>query len=206
MPFPFTCENCKVIVERDVFNNPTQCYIGNSWDGRKWSWDYCCTCYCKIKRHNIMETCCVYCLKRAGITPSMDDLAKLENKRKDQRAYQRKLKEWKAKGFDHIPHDRTIWCFICQNKFVFTVGEQVFFHGKGFQEPRKCKECRESKKSNTRPYGIHQRNLRTNCANSSTQAFHNSRIISSRKPTPTVCHERLQQGNVPHAKSFCIVS
>lgn len=34
MPYPFACEACKLIVERDVFNDPNQCYIGNSWDGK----------------------------------------------------------------------------------------------------------------------------------------------------------------------------
>ena len=44
--------------------------------------------------------------------------------------------------------DKTLVCKDCGNEFVFTSGEQEFYSVKGFQnEPTRCKECRDAKKS-----------------------------------------------------------
>ena len=45
--------------------------------------------------------------------------------------------------------DKTIVCKDCGNEFVFTEGEQNFYAEKGFQEPTRCKDCRNSRKSRT---------------------------------------------------------
>ena len=38
--------------------------------------------------------------------------------------------------------DRDVLCVDCGAQFVFSAGEQEFFHGKGFtHEPRHCKQC-----------------------------------------------------------------
>ena len=43
--------------------------------------------------------------------------------------------------------DRTLTCTDCSNSFIFTAGEQSFYQEKGFaHEPRRCKDCRSSKK------------------------------------------------------------
>ncbi len=43
--------------------------------------------------------------------------------------------------------DRNLTCTDCGNTFVFTAGEQSFYQEKGFaHEPRRCKDCRSSKK------------------------------------------------------------
>jgi CxxC-x17-CxxC domain-containing protein len=40
-------------------------------------------------------------------------------------------------------HDRTLKCIDCGADFVFTAGEQLFFHDKQFRnEPKRCKSCK----------------------------------------------------------------
>lgn len=47
--------------------------------------------------------------------------------------------------------DKTLVCKDCGSEFVFTTGEQEFYAEKGFQnEPSRCKECRDSKKHQSR--------------------------------------------------------
>jgi CxxC-x17-CxxC domain-containing protein len=42
--------------------------------------------------------------------------------------------------------DRTIGCVDCGEEFVWTAGEQVFFHDKGLKnEPKRCKPCKQAK-------------------------------------------------------------
>ena len=43
--------------------------------------------------------------------------------------------------------DRSINCVDCSEPFIWTAGEQVFFHDKGLQnEPKRCKPCKQAKK------------------------------------------------------------
>ncbi len=42
--------------------------------------------------------------------------------------------------------DRSIRCVDCGEQFVWTAGEQVFFHDKGLKnEPKRCKPCKHAK-------------------------------------------------------------
>jgi CxxC-x17-CxxC domain-containing protein len=42
--------------------------------------------------------------------------------------------------------DRTIKCVDCNESFIWTAGEQVFFHDKGLKnEPKRCKPCKQAK-------------------------------------------------------------
>ncbi len=44
--------------------------------------------------------------------------------------------------------DKILVCKDCSREFVFTAREQEFYQSKGFQnEPLRCKECRDLKKS-----------------------------------------------------------
>ncbi len=44
--------------------------------------------------------------------------------------------------------DKTLTCVDCGNDFTFTAGEQAFYKEKGLDnEPKRCKECRDKKKS-----------------------------------------------------------
>ena len=42
--------------------------------------------------------------------------------------------------------DKKLTCKECGNEFVFTAGEQEFYKEKGFQEPQRCKTCRDASK------------------------------------------------------------
>ena len=48
--------------------------------------------------------------------------------------------------------DKTIICKECGREFTFTVGEQEFFKERGFQEPERCKECRDKRKQFKKPF------------------------------------------------------
>lgn len=42
--------------------------------------------------------------------------------------------------------DRDIVCVDCNESFIWTAGEQAFFHDKGLQnEPKRCKPCKQAK-------------------------------------------------------------
>ncbi|MCU1263726.1 MAG: hypothetical protein JWM21_44 [Acidobacteria bacterium] len=42
--------------------------------------------------------------------------------------------------------DRNIRCVDCGENFIWTAGEQVFFHDKGLKnEPKRCKGCKQAK-------------------------------------------------------------
>jgi CxxC-x17-CxxC domain-containing protein len=44
--------------------------------------------------------------------------------------------------------DRTLKCVDCGADFVFTAGEQLFFHDKQFRnEPKRCKPCKAKRVS-----------------------------------------------------------
>jgi hypothetical protein len=41
--------------------------------------------------------------------------------------------------------DRLITCIQCENPFVFTAAEQARFSASGFDQPKRCPECRKKK-------------------------------------------------------------
>ncbi len=57
--------------------------------------------------------------------------------------------------------DRTLTCQACGAEFPFTAEEQEFFQSKGFQEPKKCKPCRQAAKAQRQGggYGRQERQL-----------------------------------------------
>ncbi|MGD0801639.1 MAG: zinc-ribbon domain containing protein [Terracidiphilus sp.] len=58
--------------------------------------------------------------------------------------------------------DRVLTCIDCGAEFVFTAGEQLFFHDKKFtNDPKRCKQCKAKRargSSRVRP------ETRTNCS------------------------------------------
>jgi len=47
--------------------------------------------------------------------------------------------------------DKEVKCIDCAAEFVFTAGEQLFFHTKQFQNiPKRCKKCRATRNSISR--------------------------------------------------------
>lgn len=49
--------------------------------------------------------------------------------------------------------ERQITCSACGSDFTFTVEEQEFYQAKGFQDPKKCKPCRDAAKQSRGGYG-----------------------------------------------------
>ena len=48
-------------------------------------------------------------------------------------------------------HDKVLKCSECNQEFVFTAGEQMFFADKGFKnEPKRCKDCKAKRSQNAR--------------------------------------------------------
>jgi hypothetical protein len=41
------------------------------------------------------------------------------------------------------PYDYLLKCFECEERFIFSIGEQKFYKQKGFALPKGCKECRD---------------------------------------------------------------
>lgn len=91
--------------------------------------------------------------------------------------------------------DKTLKCVDCGQDFIFTAGEQLFFHDKQFKnEPKRCKNCKAQRAAshgggNSR--GAHPKvETRTNCSacgKETTVPF---------KPTqgrPVLCREYFQQ-------------
>jgi hypothetical protein len=50
--------------------------------------------------------------------------------------------------------DITLMCSDCEEDFIFTAGEQEFFEEKGFDEPKRCKDCRDRRKAEKRNSGV----------------------------------------------------
>jgi len=43
--------------------------------------------------------------------------------------------------------DLEVTCRDCERPFLFSAGEQKFYQSKGFQPPKRCKDCRAAKKA-----------------------------------------------------------
>jgi len=50
--------------------------------------------------------------------------------------------------------DKTLRCIGCGQSFVWTSGEQAFFHSKSLSEPKRCKPCRELRKRTILPLEV----------------------------------------------------
>ena len=48
--------------------------------------------------------------------------------------------------------DIKITCKDCNTPFTFTEGEQGYYQQKGFNQPMRCKSCREAKKARNEQY------------------------------------------------------
>ena len=60
--------------------------------------------------------------------------------------------------------DRTLTCIDCGADFIFTAGEQNFFHDKAFKnEPKRCKACK-SKRQGGVAAGGGRTETTTNCS------------------------------------------
>ena len=53
---------------------------------------------------------------------------------------------------DSTLKDISLVCGDCGESFIFKPGEQIFYHDKGFPNPKRCQVCREWRRS-TLPNG-----------------------------------------------------
>ncbi len=90
--------------------------------------------------------------------------------------------------------DKVLKCIDCGADFLFTAGEQLFFHDKQFRnEPKRCKTCKTKRVSVFGAPGNHgssrteTRTTRSQCGKETTVPF---------RPTqgrPVLCRECFQQ-------------
>lgn len=49
-------------------------------------------------------------------------------------------------------YDQHLTCADCGHDFVWTAKDQEFFREKGYQQPKRCKDCRQAKKAQRGEY------------------------------------------------------
>jgi CxxC-x17-CxxC domain-containing protein len=60
----------------------------------------------------------------------------------DQDRQEQPMPESQAQTFE----DRSLKCIDCGGSFIFTAGEQSFFHDKNFKnEPKRCRNCKQKR-------------------------------------------------------------
>jgi len=87
--------------------------------------------------------------------------------------------------------DKILKCADCGNDFVFTAGEQLFFHDKQFKnDPKRCKQCKAKRTSSGTVVRSETRTVCSDCGTETTVPF---------KPTqgrPVLCRQCFQQKRV----------
>ena len=89
--------------------------------------------------------------------------------------------------------DKTLKCVDCSNEFVFTAGEQLFFHDRQFKnDPKRCKQCKAKRAAGgTGGVRSETRTVCSQCGAETTVPF---------KPTqgrPVLCRQCFQQRRPP---------
>ena len=91
--------------------------------------------------------------------------------------------------------DKMLKCIDCGNDFVFTAGEQLFFHDKQFKnEPKRCRACKTKRVSvlgavPSHSGGYHKVETRTNCSHCGKETTVPFRPTQGR---PVFCRECFQ--------------
>jgi CxxC-x17-CxxC domain-containing protein len=97
----------------------------------------------------------------------------------------RELRWGKVRGMDYV--DKILKCADCGNDFVFTAGEQLFFHDKQFKnDPKRCKSCKAKRVSSGGSSRPETRTVCSQCGAETTVPF---------KPTqgrPVLCRQCFQ--------------
>lgn len=97
--------------------------------------------------------------------------------------------------------DKTLKCIDCGTDFVFTAGEQLFFHDKQFKnEPKRCKNCKGKRVSVLGATPLHggvkggsytKTETRTHCSQCGKETTVPFRPTQGR---PVLCRECFQHG------------
>lgn len=97
--------------------------------------------------------------------------------------------------------DRVLKCIDCGAEFVFTAGEQLFFHDKQFtNDPKRCKQCKAKRATGMGRARTETRTTCSACGAETTVPF---------KPTqgrPVLCRSCFQKqpGKAPDTKQAAI--
>lgn len=87
--------------------------------------------------------------------------------------------------------DRVLICMDCSAEFVFTAGEQFFFHDKRFRnDPKRCKECKAKRSSGNQRICPQTRTTCAECGEETSVPF---------KPTqgrPVLCRSCFEQSKM----------
>jgi CxxC-x17-CxxC domain-containing protein len=90
--------------------------------------------------------------------------------------------------------DRIINCVDCGSEFIFTAGEQQFFHDKNFKnEPKRCKTCKGRRQDGGGHGKVETMTVCSQCGRETTVPF---------RPTqgrPVFCRECFQSRKVATA-------
>jgi len=95
--------------------------------------------------------------------------------------------------------DRVLKCVDCGTEFVFTAGEQLFYHDKQFKnEPKRCKNCKNMRMSviaatsaaSSRVHSYTKTETRTNCSQCGKETTVPFRPTQGR---PVLCRECFQR-------------
>ena len=92
--------------------------------------------------------------------------------------------------------DKILKCVDCGTEFVFTAGEQLFFHDKQFKnEPKRCKNCKSKRVAMTgagnQGHSYGKTETRTTCSQCGKETTVPFRPTQGR---PVLCRECFQQG------------
>jgi CxxC-x17-CxxC domain-containing protein len=90
--------------------------------------------------------------------------------------------------------DKVLKCVDCGADFIFTAGEQLFFHDKQFKnEPKRCKNCKSKRASSlgiAAPGNYTKTETRTNCSQCGKETTVPFKPTQGR---PVFCRECFQQ-------------
>jgi len=97
--------------------------------------------------------------------------------------------------------DRTLKCVECGKDFIFTAGEQLFFHDKQFSnDPKRCKDCKNKRSAQRRKgEGTGRRSsteTRTHCSQCGVETTVPFRPTQGR---PVLCRSCFQAQSAPGA-------
>jgi CxxC-x17-CxxC domain-containing protein len=92
--------------------------------------------------------------------------------------------------------DRVLVCQDCGNEFVFTAGEQEFYHEKGFEnEPKRCRDCRSNRRNRNAGSRAPREMFQAVCAECGAETEVPFRPVDGRPVYCMDCFQKMKQNN-----------
>ena len=90
--------------------------------------------------------------------------------------------------------DKVLKCVDCSSEFIFTAGEQLFFHDKQFKnEPRRCKNCKSKRSLSYGPVASSPQTARVETRTSCSQCGKDTTVpFKPAQGRPVFCRECFQ--------------